>query len=103
MENKILCDTLVEFGKAGKYLIAICAAPMILGELGLLRGKMATCYPSFEKYLHEAVCTDDDVCVAKNILTSRGAGTAHELAFRFVEICKGKECALNLKDAMQYR
>ena len=38
---------LKEFDAKGKMIAAICAAPMVLGKLGLLKGKKATCYPSF--------------------------------------------------------
>ena len=40
---------ILEFAKKGKYLFAICAAPSILGELGLLDGKRYTCFPGFER------------------------------------------------------
>ena len=51
-------DKLVmEFAAAGKPLAAICAAPMVYGKRGLLKGKKATCYPGFDKYLEGAVYT----------------------------------------------
>ncbi len=60
----------------GKLVAAICAAPMILGELGLLKGKKAVCYPGFEKYLEEAEVEDAFVSIDGNIITARGAGAA---------------------------
>lgn len=45
---------LVEQNARGKMIGAICAAPMVLGGLGMLEGKRATCYPGFEKYLEGA-------------------------------------------------
>ena len=44
-----LCDALMQFSRQGHYLAAICAAPSILGGLGILNGRVATCYPGFEK------------------------------------------------------
>ncbi len=102
-ENEFLKDLLIEYNSKGKYLISICAAPMIFGKLKLLEGKQATCYPSFEKYLLGATHVEDDVCVDGNILTSRGAGTAHKLGFKFVEIIKGYEYSYDLMKSMQYK
>lgn len=45
--------SLIEQNRKGKMIGAICAAPMVLGGIGLLRGKRATCYPGFEKYLEK--------------------------------------------------
>ncbi len=86
-----------------KIVAAICAAPSILGKLGLLKGKTACCFPSFEEYLLGADVSFDDVCTDGNIITSRGAGTAHSLGFKIVEYFKGKECADKLKSAMLYK
>ncbi len=57
-------------------IAAICAAPMILGELGLLCGKAAVCYPGFEKHLVGAKKSGELVSVDGNIITARGAGAA---------------------------
>ncbi len=43
-----VCDVVCDFA-ATKHVAAICAAPFILGELGLLEGRRATCFPGFEK------------------------------------------------------
>ena len=55
---------------------AICAAPGILGNMGLLKGKRATCYPSVEEQLQGAVIVKAPVVQDGNIITSRGMGTA---------------------------
>ena len=60
----------------GKLLAAICAAPMILGDLGLLRGKKATCFPGYEDSLAGAEVCDDFVVTDGNIITGKGAGAA---------------------------
>ncbi len=86
-----------------KLIAAICAAPSILGKLELLKGKTACCFPSFEEYLLGADVSFDDVCTDGNIITSRGAGTAHTLGFKIVEIFKGKDYADKLKATMLYK
>ena len=46
-----LRNLVLRFAQEQKPIAAICAAPMVLGKLGLLKGKKATCYPGFEQYL----------------------------------------------------
>lgn len=58
---------------------AICAAPSILGHLGLLKGRHATCYEGFEEQLTGAILEPGPVCVDGKIITARGAGVS--LAF----------------------
>lgn len=70
---------------------AICAAPSILGELGLLKGKKACCYPGFEKYLKGAKISFEPVVADGNIITSRGPGTAQQFAFEIIQYLAGRE------------
>ena len=73
-----------------KYVAAICAAPMILGSMGLLKGKRATCYPGFEAELIEATITNEPVTVDGNIITGKGPAFAIQFALQLVEILAGK-------------
>lgn len=81
----------------GKLICAICAAPYILGKRGLLTGKKATCFPSFEKYLDGAEIVDAGVVKDGNIITGRAMGSAHTFALTILEALKGKECAEEMK------
>lgn len=85
-----------------KYLGAICAAPMILGEMGLLNGKRATCYPGFEKHLAGAITTSEKVVCDGLFITSKGAGTASNFAHCFITELKGKKIADEVIESMQY-
>lgn len=85
-------------GAGTKYLAAICAAPMIPGELGLLDGKMATIYPGMEEHLKGALLMKNCVVVDGNIVTSKGPGTAMEFAVELAAILKGKETAESLME-----
>lgn len=97
-----LCGLLKEFAAKDKKIAAICAAPMILGELGLLKGKKATCYPGFEDKLTEAeLCTDREVRDG-NITTSRGLGTAIPFALELISQLYGKEKAEEIKKSVIY-
>ena len=85
------------------YIAAICAAPMILGKRGLLRGKEAISFPGFEKYLDGASISDNKVVLDGKILTGAGMGVSHDFGFKIVEIFKGKEVADNLCSAVLYK
>lgn len=99
---KPLCDLLKKANGEGKYLAAICAAPSVFGELGLLKGRKATCYPGFEDKLLGAEFIEDSVVTSENIITSRGAGTAHLFGFKLVEILNSSDVADTLKKGMLY-
>ena len=83
-----------------KYIAAICAAPSILGDMGLLVGKEAICYPGFEKRLAGATLSDARVVLDGNILTAAGMGAALEMGLAIVEIFCGKERAIALRSAV---
>ena len=86
---------------AGKKIAAICAAPTILGELGLLEGKMAICYPGCEAQLIGAKVTSTaPVIMDGNIITSRGPGTSFDFALKIVEVLQGREMAKQLQAQM---
>ena len=81
-------DAILKYNEQGKYLAAICAAPTIYGEMGLLKGKKATCYPGMEDGLKGATFTGDyaSVAVDGNFITSRGVGTAIDFSLALIEI-----------------
>ena len=79
---------------------AICAAPMVLGKLGILNGYKATCYPGFEEYLEGAQYVDEPVVSDRNIITGRGPGAAMDFAFKIVDELVGKEKVVELKKGM---
>lgn len=91
---------LLEAEKNGKWLAAICAAPMVLGHLGLLKGKKATCYPGNEPDLAGATCTKNAVERDGKIITSRGAGVSLKFSLALVEALISKEKADEIKEKM---
>ncbi len=82
------------------YLAAICAAPSILGDLGLLKGKEATCYPGFEDRLRGATLSEKTVVLDGKILTARGMGVSLEMGLRIVALFCGVEKAEALRHAV---
>lgn len=88
-----LKQLLLKHANEGKKLAAICAAPSILGKLGLLKGKEAVCFPGFEETLNGAILSDKKVVQSGNIITGKAAGAAVEFALKLVENLKGKSAA----------
>lgn len=91
-----------DFIEEGKTVAAICAAPTILGNLGLLKGKRVTCYPTMETKIQGAVLTGAPVTVDGNIITGRGAGTAIDFALKIIEQLMGKEKAKEIAESIVY-
>ncbi len=87
--------------ECGAYLAAICAAPMILGELGLLEGKDAVCYPGFEEHLRGAKIASDSVVVDGNYITGKGMGVALEFGLTLVSVLVSEDKANELRVAVQ--
>ncbi|MCF8359134.1 MAG: DJ-1/PfpI family protein [Prolixibacteraceae bacterium] len=99
--HKGLKEKINQFYMQGKYLSAICAAPLVLGHSGLLEGKKATCYPGFEKELFGAKVTGNPVEQDGKIVTGKGPGAAFELALKVVTVFSGEEKASELAAKMQ--
>ena len=91
--HKGLCEKLREFSDDDNWIAAICAAPIILHEQGLLNGRTITCFPGVGDDFHEAIVLTDKVVVDRNLITSQGPGTAIEFGLKIVEILKDKETA----------
>ncbi len=94
--NLLECDRLMklvdEQNSKNKRIAAICAAPArILGSKGLVKGRKATCYPGLEEYLEGATPVLDSVVTDGNITTSRGLGTAVDLACELISLLCGKD------------
>ncbi len=83
-----------------RYIGAICAAPMILGEKGLLKGKKATCFTGFEDKLVGANYNGEPVCVDGKIITARSAGVALDFAFELVRALKDDKTVISLKEKL---
>lgn len=98
-----LSDMIMAFASEGKALAAICAAPLVFGNRGLLQGKKATCYPGFESYLTGAEYTAALVEIDGNFITAKGPGAAMDFAFAIVEKYCGIEKVNELKSGMMIK
>lgn len=98
-----LKQRLLSASAEGKKVAAICAAPSVLGALGLLKGKKAVCYPGFEEQLAGALITENPVEVSDDVTTSRGMGTAVPFALAIAAQFKGQERADELAKSIIWK
>lgn len=102
LENDTYVQTAVDYcADNDRFLTAICAAPKILGNKGLLKDRYATCFPGFENELTEARLSTEKVAVDGKIITAKGAGVALDFGLKLVEMLTSKEKALSLKESLQ--
>ena len=87
--------------KNGKLVCAICAAPSILGHMGLLEGKKAVCFPGFECELNAASVSDKPVCRDGRYITAKGPGVTIDFALEIAKEFVGDKKAVEIKRGMQ--
>lgn len=97
-----LREILLKYNAEGKIVAAICAAPSVLGKLGILEGKKACCYPGFEGELKGAEAVTDMVVSDGNVITSRGVGTAIEFAGALITALADGKKAGEIKESIIY-
>ena len=101
--HKGLAKLLLAQHAAHKWVCAICAAPMVLGSLGILQGKHATIYPCMEAHLKGAAPLADEVVIDGSIVTSRAPGTAIPFALTLVRLLTDEQTAAALTDDIVFR
>lgn len=102
-ESEIVARTVRDYAAQGKLVAAICAAPSVLGGLGLLQGRHATVYPGFEDKLTGAILTDGEFVTDGNIVTSCGLGAAIPFALELIRCLDGDARANHVRESIGYR
>lgn len=98
-----LCQALVNQQEEGKMIAAICASPaVVLGQMGLLEGYRATCYPGFEQLLSGAEYTGELCTIDGNIITGEGPAAAFPFAYALLAILQDEATAQQIADGMRY-
>ena len=92
-----VANVIHEFNDKGKWIFAICAAPLVLSKAGILTNKTVTCFPGCEGELVCKKFVEDRVVVDGHIVTSRGAGTAEEFAFECIAQLGGRELSEKIR------
>ncbi len=86
-----LCSLLKQKAEEELPICAICAAPIVLGRLGLLEGRRATCYPGFEADLIGASHSESGLVCDRNILTAKGMGLSIDFGLAALEMLSSRE------------
>ena len=102
-DHEGLAELLKKQYEAGKWVAAICAAPSVFGDLGILNGKEAVCYPGFEERLTGATIGEGTVAVTDHVITSRGMGTAIDFAAALIARLHDEKKAEEIKASIIYR
>lgn len=89
-ENNVVREQIRQFNESGRKVAAICAAPSVFADVGILEGKRATVHPNFRDDMQGAELVNEEVVIDGNITTSWGLGGA---------IPFGLELARQLTDA----
>lgn len=105
--NLYKCATLREMllahAEQGGCIAAICASPaVVLGQLGLLRGRRATCYPGMEQMCEGATMADSYAVTDGNIVTGQGPAAALAFAYAIVEASGNADTAAQVAQGMLY-
>jgi len=100
-KNTDLVKFVAKFAQSGKYVAAICAAPLILSDAGLLKNCKFTAHFSTKSELPNSI-TDQKVVQDGKIITSQGAGTAIELGLHIVKVLCGEQKAYEIAKAIMY-
>ncbi len=103
-KNLEACEALMAqvdiFAAQGKIVAAICAAPSILGHRGILKGKKACSFPSFESHLEGAEVLQQPAVMDGNLITGRGMGAAIPFGLKILEKLQGEEAARKMAEAI---
>ena len=105
-KNLEACEPLMAqvdaFVSQNKLVAAICAAPSILGHRGILKGKKACSYPTFESHLEGAEVMHQPSVIDGNIITGRGMGAAVPFGLAVLEKMQGSEAAKKMAETIVY-
>ncbi len=101
--NKIATDAVAAYMAQNKWVAAICAAPSILGTLGLLEGRTATAHAAFQDKLGGARVQDAEVVIDGNLITSYGLGGAIPFSLALVAALFDQNAAQTIQNAIAYR
>lgn len=102
-EHEGVKQALLRQHEQGKCIAAICAAPLVLGGLGILEGRKATCYPGFEGTLKGAEYTAESVTTDGTITTGKGPGAAMAFGYQLLSQFTDKATVEALKQGMMYK
>lgn len=93
-DSDLMMDLLHQMNEKGKYICAMCAAPIVLERAGLLEGKNFTAYQGYDQKIDQGHYLEDKVVIDGQIVTSRGPATAYAIAYKLVDLLGGDSLAV---------
>ncbi len=99
--NEAIADIVSAADAKKKVIAAICAAPAVLGNIGVLNGHKATVFPGFESQLYGADVVDEKVVMSGHVITAKGMGVSLQFGLAIVSALYGKEKADSIGQAVQ--
>jgi len=97
MADPRVLETIRAFDAAGKWIAAICAAPLVLQAAGILKaGRAVTCHPAVAEKLTAVPRHSARTVVEGHLVTSQGPGTAFDFALTLVRLIDGADAATRL-------
>ncbi|ATZ21478.1 DJ-1 family glyoxalase III [Mesoplasma tabanidae] len=99
-DDQELLNLIKEFNKEQKMVSAICAAPQILGQAGIINDVKIVKFPSSNKYLEKAIIREESSLIDGNIITGTSIGTVVPFALNIIEYLQGKEQKEKIKQQL---
>lgn len=96
---------ILEMSGLGKLIGAICAAPALLAELGILGDRRAVCFPSMAEELAgygAKLQSDERVTHDRNIITAQAAGSSFDFGLKLVAMLLGWQASEKVRKSMYY-
>jgi 4-methyl-5(b-hydroxyethyl)-thiazole monophosphate biosynthesis len=100
-EDGRIAPLLRRTAEQNKYTAAICAAPRVLAEAGLLAGRRATSFPGWLDGVDDVSYCEQAVVIDERLVTSRGPGTAMDFALQLIELLAGRDRREQVEQALQ--
>ena len=101
-KHEAVIELLHYFYRENLYLAAICAAPTILGSLGMLEGKTYTCFPGMQEDAFLGEYVQDKAVIDGTIITGKAAGAVTDFALAILSVAKDVETANRIRQEVYY-
>jgi len=103
VENEAILALIRRFVQAGKWIYAVCAAPLLLDRAGVLQGRRFTCFPGTVASIRSGNYVSEPVVVDEMIVTSQGVGTSLLASLKLVELWVSPEESRQLAERVVFR